>query len=182
MLKHILQQIQSKAKAEIDQIKKNKQKTLDDLEKELNIQLKNKRLAEEKQIKKKIKQEIDQAKQKFALDYQEKVNSAQKEVFKQVYKRALARLAKLDQAEFKQLIKRLLSSLPNDGLSGKFFADKKTAYVLQELLPQAKIDQNLNDLGFIYKSDKVELDCCFKQIILQNKELIEPQLIKQLSL
>jgi len=179
VLKNIFQIIDKKVEEEIKRILKEKEGVLLDLEKKHKEEYKQRGKIEKETFEKKIKEEIKGFKQKQELEVNFHVQKEKSKLMKKVYEEAKEGLARLPNEHFENLIKKMLSHIPQ-GLNGEIVAGKKTANVLKKMLTENGfvIKNDLKEEGFIFKSSALEIDMRFSQILGQLREKIDPEIIK----
>lgn len=179
MLENIFQIIDKKVEEEIKRIIKEKERVLLDLEKKHKEEYEQRKKTEKETFEKKIKEEIKEFKQKQELEVNFHVQRERNEVMKKVYEEVKEGLSSLPNEHFENLIKKMLSHIPQ-GLDGKIVAGRKTADVLRKILTRSDlvIKNDLKEEGFIFKSSALEIDVRFSQILVQLREKIDPEIIK----
>lgn len=175
MLQNILQQINRKADQEIKKIQVDKKEAILRLEKQAEQSLKQKQSQERTLLQQKVKKEIEQLQQKSELYLKFKVQEAKQKILDRIYEKALHKLTELPAPQFKKIIAQMAKSLPKT--AGTISADPRTAKILRKITKQ-KVKGNSLDLGFVYLSPTLEIDCRFSEILKQKKEQIEPKLNK----
>lgn len=175
MIEGVLEILAKKEKAEIEKIKKEKREKLSKLEKDFQEKIAKKLEKERKEFREKIKKEIEE----FRFEKERELNffmlTKKKELLEGVVKQTIEDIKNLPKREYSQIIKNFLKKLPKN-LKGKILADKKTKELFKEW--GIKVTQEIEDLGFIFKTENLLIDCRIFEILNQKKEEIQPRLIK----
>lgn len=95
-----------------------------------------------------------------------------KEIIERVYKVALKELSSIDGDEYIQLMKKLITCLPKE--KGVFISAKGREDLLKKALQERgdELSSSVVDSkgGFIFQSEKVDIDQTFESLIENNKE------------
>lgn len=178
MIDDILKTIDEKAEEEITKILQKKEEALLAMEKEYGLLIKSRQEEEKRLALKSTAKEIKDFEKALQLKLNFQIQQEKNNLVQEIYEKAQEGISNLDSAEFKKLLKHLVSYLPKDK-KGHIEAGEKTAKALKYLIGDgAKIENILKEEGFIFKSHDVEIDLRISQVASQLQETANPELIK----
>lgn len=182
-LKNIIQKIKQEGEVEIKKIERETEEEIKKLEKiyQDKFDMKKKQILEQK--RKEIQQAGDQ------IIFQEKLKNntiildKKRKIIDRVYQEVLNKLSKLSNKEYIGLISKLISHLPQIE-KGEIIPSKNKKAQTEEALQKSKRDFNLAqesaDIkgGFIFVSDKINIDNSFEELINKIKSETEAEVAK----
>lgn len=121
----------------------------------------------------KIEQRIQQAKFQIQTESQSKILEKKREIIDQAYSSALKKLSTLSDAQYLKLMEKLIKELPESG--GQLFSVESKKNLLKKALENSGKKHQLakeiidGEGGFIFRTDKLEINQSFK-IIIKNLE------------
>lgn len=177
MLEQIFKSIDEKVASEIEIIKQDQAAKMAQLEEAYTVKLgvKKEKLLRDKEEQRALL--LREAERQQEEDCSFKIQAFKRESLSAVYQEALKKLGALDQAPYRQIIKRLRQGLPQ-GMSGEIKASSKAASALKELAdPNVAIKIDLAEEGFVFVSPILEIDMRFSQLIEQEREKTDPLIL-----
>ncbi len=180
-MEKILKAIEEKAEEEIEKISQEKERVILELEKEYLKKTAEKQKEQKGQAESQIAKEIEEFEKSWQVKLNFKTQEEKNKIIEAVYEKARQKLSELGDAELKKIIKYLVDFLPKHK-KGLIEAGSKTAKILQDVIVDndIKINSGLEEEGFVFKSQDVEVDMRLSQIIFQLQELANPELVKML--
>ncbi len=178
MINDILKTIDEKATEEIEKILQKKEELILALEKEYDLSIKAKEQEQRSLALKKVAKEIEDFEKMLQIKLNFKIQDEKNRLVKDVYKKAQEKIASLEDVDFKKLITHLASFVPKNK-QGNIAAGEKTAKVLKGTIErEIKMEDTLDEEGFIFESSDVEIDLRISQVASQLQEVVNPELIK----
>lgn len=181
MMDHILKTIDKKAEEEIAKILKEKEETILRLEKEYSRRIEAKRKEQKEEAETMAKKEVEEFEKAKQVELNFQIQEKKNEIIKEVYEKARREIAEIGDGEMEKLISRLARLLPARA-KGQIEADKKTAGFLKRIFSanDARITPSLEEEGFVFKSEDVEIDMRFSQALSELREDANPGLVRML--
>jgi len=180
-LKHILNTIQEKTQLEINNIKKETAKNIDE------ILLSAKETAEKKQkeikieIKKKAKNKINQTEKQAQRQIKNRFLQGKQVILRKIFDKACQKLAKQDN-QIKKLYQLLLTDLKDK--PGKIITSNEDLAIIKEIMKDLNLDQEikvkLKQRGFKFITKKMEIDNRLKILINEIREEVSADVAKKL--
>ncbi|MDD5433063.1 MAG: hypothetical protein PHE77_00155 [Candidatus Pacebacteria bacterium] len=182
MVDNILKAVDKKAHEQVAKILQEKERAILALEEEYSFAIKAKENLQEELEQRRTVKEVEDFEKMLALRLNFKMQEEKNSIIKAVYQKAQENISNLNDAEFKKLIKHLISYVPKNS-KGRIEAGEKTAKVLHSFLnSEIKIEDGLQEEGFIFKSHDIEVDLRISQVLFQLQQTVNPELIKILFL
>lgn len=122
----------------------------------------------------KIDQKIRQTQFKIQTKSQSSALEKKQKIIDQVYDSVLEKLSELSDAQYVEFMEKLINALPND--QGLLFSVKEKRNLLKKALENSRKRHQLSPEtiesrgGFIYQSDKIEINQSFEALIKDIKE------------
>ena len=178
MVNDILKAIDDKAEEQIKKISQEKEEAILALQNEHNIDVKNIQQEQKKKALNEAAKEIEDFEKAFQLKLNFQIQDEKNKLVKEAYEKAKENVLGLNSDDFKKLIKYLASFVP-ENKKGHIEAGEKTAKALKGLVSgEIKVQDNLNEEGFIFISNDVEIDLRISQVFSQMQETTNPELVK----
>ncbi|OIO49127.1 hypothetical protein COZ78_02145 [bacterium (Candidatus Gribaldobacteria) CG_4_8_14_3_um_filter_42_11] len=178
MIDDILKAIDEKAEEQIAKILKEKEESFLALENDYDLATRKKQREQRDLALKRTTKEIEDFEKMLQIRLNFKMQEEKNRLIKEIYHEAEEKVTCLGETEFKKLIKYLASYLPH-GKKGHISAGEKTAKVLRSFVDsEIRVENDLNEEGFIFKSHDVEIDLRISQAFSQLREAVNPELIK----
>lgn len=179
MLNDILQSIEQKARQEIEKIEQAREQALQVIAEEFAEKTKQSREQNKKALLEQSEKEVLEFQKVFELKDRFAAQQAKIDIINEVYQRALSEIGAFNEQSFGKVVLALTDLLP-EHFQGQLIAGKKTGLALKAIAKtkHLNVSDSLLEEGFIAVSPQMEIDCRISQILEQNKEKIDPELLK----
>lgn len=180
MLDNILQNIEGKAKQEIEKALVTKQESLLALEQGFEQSFKEKKEAEMALLEQNTEKEIEEVKQEIKLANSFKLGRAKKKATREVYQKAVEKIVAFDDEKFTLVISKLFGKVQGSA-SGEIVAGSRSAIALKKVAdPDVVIKEGIKEEGFVIKTKDLDVDVRISQVLEQNKEITDPKIMEVL--
>jgi len=181
-LNDILEKIKKETEAKINKIQEETRAKIKELEADSD-----KKIAIEKEkilsrARKQAGKKNKQAQIKISLETKKLILAQRQSIIDQVWQLVLEDLSHLDNQQYSELINDLLIKCPKE--KGKIMAARGREEITENIIKKNNRDYLLADEslnvsgGFIYSSDKIEINATFEELIKEMKEKNNVDLIK----
>ncbi|MFH0739946.1 MAG: hypothetical protein V1819_02480 [bacterium] len=180
MVDNILKAIDEKAEEQIVEILQKKEIALLAMQEDNNIAIQTKQKEQKDLGIRKVAKEIEDFEKTLQMSLNFSLQGEKNNLIKEVYNKAQEKVSLFGEVELKKLIKHWMSYLP-EAKKGHITAGERTAKILKDFVDsEMKLDGSLEEEGFIFVSNDVEIDCRISQAFSQLQETVNPELIKML--
>jgi len=173
-LDDIKKSILAEADAEVRKIEEEGNKKIAEINNEWAKKIEDKKQEIIASGQRKANQKVQQTQFKLQAQAQTEILTQKQKVIDKVYKLALQKLGELDDAEYVELMTKLIGQLPSG--DGELTSVKEKENLLKKALRQSgkKYDlakEEINGIGgFVFKSEEVEIDNTFATLVNNAKE------------
>ena len=174
MLENVLKTIAERSEAEKQEILLAKEFDLKKLEGEFKKDLQVKKTRQEALLKKNTELEIQEVLKKKELSTRFILEKKKKELIDSVYQAVKNKIFESNDKDFTSLIEFFLENTPKQG--GVFRAGKRTSEILKK--KGCIVKEIVKQEGFVFESEKLDIDCTLEQFILRQIECFDPKIIE----
>lgn len=173
-LEDIKKAIDEQTQTEIAQIDQEGNKKVAEVQAAWNKKIADKRQAIIASAQRKANQKIQQTEFKMQSQNQTEVLNQKKQILERVYKNALQKLTSLDDNQYVELVANLIAKIPET--EGSLISVKDKEALLKKALKKSGkkfdiLDETIGGHGgFIFRSEKVEIDQTFATLVENSKE------------
>lgn len=174
-LKDIKKSIEEEALAQIKEIEAEGQKKVDAVNELWSRKIEERKNEVLASAQKKAEQKLQQTDFKLQAQSQTAILNQKQKILDQVYKQALTKLNQLDEGSYVNLLSKLISELPD--IEGELISAEGKDAELKKALKKSgrKITVSKDTVkasgGFVFKSDKMEIDQTFPALTRNAKEI-----------